>query len=102
MKRKHIILILCSICIFGIIASIVASSHPDGLEWVAEKLDFISVGENKEVFKSPFPDYTIPYIKNPYLTGGIAAIIGTLIVFVVTFLISKLIQTIKKSKTSDQ
>jgi cobalt/nickel transport system permease protein len=61
------------------IASPLASSHPDGLEWVAEQNGFL---ENARGPLFNFiPDYVFPGISNEALATIVAGIIGTLLVF---------------------
>ena len=84
------ILILC--IIFAAIASLIASSHPDGLEWVAERLGFLSTGEGEEIIASPMPNYLMPWIRNKFLSSTITAVIGTLFVFLIILGLGKLIK----------
>ncbi len=78
----------------GILTSIVlvvlsplASSHPDGLEWVAEQHGFISAA--REAFYNIIPDYAMPGISNEALATIAAGIIGIVIVFGVAFGIAR-------------
>lgn len=63
-----------------------ASTYPDGLEWVAEEHGFI------EAARAPLyeiiPDYVFPGISNEALATILAGIVGTLIVFGVALAIS--------------
>jgi len=65
------------------VLSPLASTHPDGLEWVAEQQGFI--GAAQEALYSLLPDYTIPGISNPVLTTITAGLIGLILVFLVTY-----------------
>ncbi|NMC54556.1 MAG: cobalamin biosynthesis protein CbiM [Chloroflexi bacterium] len=55
-----------------------ASSHPDGLEWVAEQAGFL------EAARGPWfeiiPDYVLPGIQNEALATILAGVIGVMIV----------------------
>lgn len=62
-----------------------ASSSPDGLERVAIDREFIEKGEGHNVIKSPFPDYLTPGIKQEKVSTSIAGIVGTLVVFGITY-----------------
>ena len=55
-----------------------ASSHPDGLEWVAEELGFIHTAQDP-LFKI-IPDYAFPGIGNEALATIIAGVIGVALV----------------------
>lgn len=63
------------------VASPWASSHPDGLEWVAEQQGFLLKAQNP-IYKI-IPDYLFPGVTNTAAATIIAGIIGTLIVFMV-------------------
>ncbi len=61
------------------IASPLASSHPDGLEWVAEQKGFLDVAQG--ALYEIIPDYVFPGVGNETLATILAGILGTLIVF---------------------
>lgn len=61
------------------VLSPLASSHPDGLEWVAEQRGFLDFAR-----ESPYrliPDYVFPGISNEAIATIVAGIVGLLIVF---------------------
>lgn len=70
-----------------VIVSPLASSHPDGLEWVAEQHGFIDMA--KDALFNIIPDYTMPGINNPALATIVAGIIGVVIVFAIAIGIGK-------------
>jgi PDGLE domain len=55
-----------------------ASSHPDGLEKVAEDNAFIDAGKAQD---GPIADYAFPGVDDPQLATGLAGFTGTLLVF---------------------
>ena len=57
-------------------ASYYASSHPDGLEKVAEDIGFIDAAKDSAVAGSPLADYGIKGIDNARVSGGLAGILG--------------------------
>ncbi len=63
------------------VASPLASSHPDGLEWVAEQQGFLFKAQGP--LYNIIPDYSFPGVSNTATATIIAGIIGTLIVFAV-------------------
>jgi cobalt/nickel transport system permease protein len=63
------------------VLSPLASSHPDGLEWVAEQKGFLETA--REAVYNIIPDYTFPGISSPALATILAGVIGIIIVFVV-------------------
>lgn len=67
--------------------SFAADPNPDGLERVAEDTGFLD--RALDPVYNLFPDYTLPFISNPLISGILAVVIGTLIVFGATFLIAR-------------
>lgn len=65
-----------------------ASEFPDGLETVAENL---GIEEQEPLWKGLMPDYTLPPIKNPYISTLAAGIFGVFLVFCTTFMLGKAI-----------
>ncbi len=63
------------------VASPLASSHPDGLEWVAERKGFLDTAQGP-LYKI-IPDYVLPGVHNQALATILAGILGVMIVFVV-------------------
>jgi cobalt/nickel transport system permease protein len=61
------------------VLSPLASSHPDGLEWVAEKQGFLNSA--RDPLYQIIPNYSVPGISNQALATILAGILGTLIVF---------------------
>lgn len=69
-----------------------ASSHPDGLEWVAEVKGFLHLGEGDPALSAPIPDYAVPGVKNEGLATGLAGVLGTLLIFVLGWGLAKLLR----------
>lgn len=68
------------------VLSPLASAHPDGLEWVAEQHGFIEAA--REAPYQLIPDYVFPGISNEAVATIVAGIVGSLIVFAVTYLVA--------------
>ncbi len=67
-----------------------ASSLPDGLEKVIERL--VPAGRVREAKPprfTPLPDYGVPGVKDERLSTGIAGAIGTIAVFVAIFFLGR-------------
>ncbi len=63
------------------VVSFYASSSPDGLEWVAGQTGFEQAAtEHGAAAYSPLVDYQVAGLTDPRLSGGLAGVIGTLIV----------------------
>jgi len=61
------------------VASPLASTHPDGLEWVAKEQGFLHVAQHPLV--AIIPNYVIPGVHNATLATILAGVVGLLIVF---------------------
>jgi cobalt/nickel transport system permease protein len=68
------------------VASPLASSHPDGLEWVAGQKGFLDVAQ--EPLYKVIPDYVLPGVSDTALATILAGILGALIVFGVTLAVA--------------
>ncbi|GAB3992565.1 PDGLE domain-containing protein [Nocardioides marmoraquaticus] len=55
-----------------------ASSHPDGLEYVAEQTGFSDAAEESPTAGSPLADYQTEGVDDPRLSGGVAGVVGAL------------------------
>lgn len=67
--------------------SFAASSEPDGLERVAADSGFIDRALGP--FYRILPDYTLPFVGHETLSGILAVVLGTLIVFGIVLLIGR-------------
>lgn len=72
-------LLVVSLLVAGV-ASYYASSHPDGLEYVAEKTGFLDSAEDSATADSPLADYGVEGVDNERLSGGLAGVIGSVVV----------------------
>ncbi|WP_232679057.1 PDGLE domain-containing protein [Nocardioides sp. R-C-SC26] len=82
-RRFFAAFLLVALLVAGV-ASYYASSHPDGLEFVAEKTGFLHAAEDSAVADSPFADYGTSGVDNERASVAIPGILGTLLVLVVT------------------
>ncbi|MCR2814339.1 PDGLE domain-containing protein [Microbacterium jiangjiandongii] len=81
---------IASFAIILLIACVVsfwASSHPDGLEFVAETNGFIGAAEDSATATSPFADYGAVFVDSPWLSLALAGAIGCLATFVLAWII---------------
>ena len=60
-----------------------ASAHPDGLEHVAEKTGFLDAAEDSPTSDSPLADYGTEGVDDKRVGGGIAGVVGVLVVLLV-------------------
>jgi hypothetical protein len=67
-------------------ASPFASSHPDGLEKVAEQKAFLDTGRLAPIQEdAPVPDYAFPGVGNERVATGLAGFVGVLGVFAIGY-----------------
>lgn len=80
---------------FGVLASLIvvaasffASSFPDGLEFIAEKLGFLHKGIAGKALMS---DYSMSFLGSNPLSSAIAGLLGIAIIFGIITLTTKLL-----------
>ena len=79
-KKMTVIVVLFIISIIvAFLLSPLASSHPDGLESVAEILGFLDLGEGAVWNSSPMPDYTV--FGDSTVSGMLAGLVGVIVMF---------------------
>ena len=91
LSRFYLYFFLDSLVVAGAL-SYYASSHPDGLEKVAEDVGFLDTAKDSAVSGSPLADYGVAGLENARLSVGISGIIGifaTAVVAYAVFAISK-------------
>ncbi|WP_052111802.1 PDGLE domain-containing protein [Knoellia subterranea] len=96
-------LVVAGLVVCVVLAAIVsfwASGHPDGLEFVAEKLGFIDSAGEHATGDSPLADYGVAGIDNARLSGGLAGLIGVVVVAAVAFGLMHLLR--RRGTTDDQ
>jgi cobalt/nickel transport protein len=79
-RRTFFVSFLVAALLVAGVASYYASSHPDGLEYVAEQTGFIDSADEPVNADSPFADYGTSGIDDARLGGGIAGVLGVLLV----------------------
>lgn len=81
MSRKTFFLVglLVAFLVAGV-GSYYASSHPDGLEHVAEQAGFGHTAEDSATADSPLADYQTSGVDNARVSGGLAGVIGSAVV----------------------
>ena len=71
--------LLVSLLVAGVV-SYYASSHPDGLEHVAEQAGFLDNAEEHAAGDGPFADYQVEGIEDARLSGAVAGLLGSAVV----------------------
>ena len=79
MKQKTFLIsgFIASLFLAGIV-SFYASSHPDGLEKVAEDIGFIETAKENTNSEGILADYGVKGLENPRLSTGAAGVIGVI------------------------
>jgi len=67
----------------ALLAPVLASSNPDGLESSASSFPSADEKEQPEL-EAPMPDYVIPSLGDGPLSGAIAILLGTVLVLLLT------------------
>jgi hypothetical protein len=75
-----------------------ASSHPDGLERVAEDKEFLEQAEDPSY--TIIPDYTFPGIENERLATILSGLVGIAIVAGICFAVPLALRTIRGGRSS--
>lgn len=66
------------------VVSFYASSHPDGLEYVAEQTGFLDSADEHAAAEGPMADYAVKGVDSERAAGGLAGVIGVLVTLVIT------------------
>jgi cobalt/nickel transport protein len=75
--------VLVALVLAGFV-SYYASSHPDGLEFVAGDKGFLDTAEDhRSSADSPMSDYSTKGVDDPRLSGAVAGVTGTVLVLVI-------------------
>ena len=79
MKQKTFLIsgVIASLFLAGVV-SFYASSHPDGLEKVAEDIGFIETAKENTNADSLLADYGVKGVDNERLSVGAAGVIGVI------------------------
>ncbi len=60
-------------------ASLLASTNPDGLEHIAASMGFGTAARDSAAAGSPLADYAVSGLANPWVSGGVAGVVGALV-----------------------
>jgi cobalt/nickel transport protein len=66
------------------VASYYASSHPDGLEYVAEHTGFLHTAEDSASADGPLADYSVRGVDDARLSGGLAGVAGVVVMLLLS------------------
>jgi cobalt/nickel transport system permease protein/cobalt/nickel transport protein len=80
MRTRTLVLagLLVALLLAGV-ASYYASSHPDGLEYVAERTGFLDSADEHAAADGPLADYRTKGVDDARVSGGLAGILGVMV-----------------------
>lgn len=85
MKQRTFLALGLLVCLLVAgVASYYASSHPDGLEYVAEQTGFLDSAEDSATADSPLADYSTRGVDDERLSGGLAGVIGVIVMLLLS------------------
>jgi len=88
---------LTAASVVALLLSPFASGFPDGLEWIAEKYNFLH--ESAPLFVGPLPDYAVPSFGNDMLSTGVAGFAGVLVAFGAGFAVLRIMELLAARAT---
>lgn len=100
MKEKKWWLISLVAALALVMLSPLASTSPDGLEKVAEDKGFLDKAAGPLV--KVIPDYLMPGISNQAASTIVAGLIGVLIFFGLTYVLSRLLRARSQSRNGEK
>lgn len=93
MSTRTFVLLGLTVClVLAAVVSLWASSHPDGLEHVAETLGFADAAGDHGSADSPFADYTTKGVDGPF-SGGLAGVVGVVLTGALMWLLLRLLRS---------
>lgn len=99
--RAFTIVALVIALLIGCVVSLWASSHPDGLEFVAESTGFLGAAEDSATAGSPFADYGAFFVENPWLSVALAGALGCAVTFGLAWLVGRVTKSAAKRRPAD-
>jgi cobalt/nickel transport protein len=100
MKLSEILIGLGIALFVAVVLSPFASTHPDGLERVAEDKGFLSKAQEKPLTPEVIPDYEMPGIHSKTWATSAAGFVGTLLVYFGGYGTAKLLQAKRRATSS--
>lgn len=77
--------------VIAVLAAFFASTHPDGLDFVAEKFGFAEKGQERFAL---MPDYSLKFLPEGGVSTSLAGVVGVLIILAISWLTA---HTLKKA-----
>jgi cobalt/nickel transport protein len=100
MNDRTVLFVLIGLAVAVALAAFIspfASKSPDGLDKFAEEQNIEETPRDESPSRNaPMPDYSVEGAKNEWLSTAIAGAVGTLVVFIVMWLLAKIIARKKR------
>jgi cobalt/nickel transport system permease protein len=87
-EKKSAVVPFLAAMLIAVVLSPFASGLPDGLEWVAEKFNFLH--ESAPSFIGIIPDYNIAAINNEFMAVSLAGLAGVVVTFAFAWAVARL------------
>jgi cobalt/nickel transport protein len=85
MRQRTFLALGLAVCLLlAGVASYYASSHPDGLEYVAGQTGFLDSAEESATADSPLAGYSVRSVEDVRLSGGIAGVVGVVVILLLS------------------
>lgn len=91
MKKFYATFFLAAVVLAGVV-SFYASSHPDGLEKVAEQQGFLDRAKDSAVSGSPLADYGVAGVGSERLSVGLAGVVGVIATALVALVLFQILR----------
>jgi hypothetical protein len=88
--KKELLVGLAIVMIVSGFVSLLASAHPDGLEYVAEETGFDHAAT--QTLNAPIPDYVFPGLSSEAAATAAAGLVGSALVFVFAWGLGRVIR----------
>jgi len=88
--KKEVLVGVAIVLVVAGFVSLFASTHPDGLEYVAEKIGFAHAATQTLI--APIPDYVFPGLSSEAAATAAAGLVGSALVFVVAWSLGRAIR----------
>lgn len=102
MTRRFALLALLFSLVLAGGASYYASAHPDGLERVAIEAGFIDRAEESPAEGSPLAGYRTEGVEDSRLSGGLAGVVGVLVVLVLAAGLARVVRRRPSEQTTTE
>jgi cobalt/nickel transport protein len=92
-STRRLVVVGLAVClVIAGVVSFYASGHPDGLEFVSRSLGFGDTARDSATAGSPLAGYSVRGVSDGRLSGGLAGIVGAVVVGLLMFGLVRLVR----------